>query len=76
MRRSAGRIFGATGAVLAVVGVATAFSTSGISVMVGLLGASLGVAGYFLGSRGLGGAAIVLCVAALFVGLSASQNLF
>lgn len=75
-RRDAGRAFGVLGCVLAAVGVATAFSVGGVSIVSGVLGASLGVVGHLLGSRGLGGTAVVLCVAALFVGLSASQNLF
>ncbi len=76
VRRDTGRLFGAAGCVLAVLGLATAFSVSGVSIVSGMLGASLGVAGYLLGSRGWGGAAIMFCIAALFVGLSASQNLF
>jgi hypothetical protein len=75
-RRDAGRMLGVAGCVLAAVGAATAFSIGGVSIASGVLGVSLGVAGYLLGSRGWGGAAIMLCIAALFVGLSASQNLF
>lgn len=75
-RRDAGRMLGGAGCFLAAIGVATAFSIGGVSILSGILGASLGVAGYFLGSRGWGGAAVVFCVAALFLGLSAGQNLF
>jgi hypothetical protein len=75
-RRDAGRMLGGAGCVLAAVGAATAFSVGGVSIASGMLGVSLGVAGYLLGSRGWGGAAVVFCIAALFVGLSASQNLF
>lgn len=75
-RRDTGRVFGAVGCVLAVLGLATAFSVGGVSIVSGMLGASLGVAGYLLGSRRWGGAAIMFCIAALFVGLSAGQNLF
>lgn len=75
-RRDAGRAFGGAGCVLAAIGAATAFSVGGASIVSGMLGASLGVAGYLLGSRGWGGAAIIFCIAALFIGLSASQNLF
>jgi hypothetical protein len=76
VRRYAGRTFGVAGCLLAAVGVTTAFSFGAVSVVSGVIGAALGVAGYFLGSRGWGGAAVVLCVAALFVGLAASQDLF
>lgn len=75
-RRDAGRLFGAAGCVLAVLGLAAAFFVGGASIVSGMLGASLGVAGYLLGSRRWGGAAIIFCIAALFVGLSAGQNLF
>ncbi len=75
-RRDAGRLFGVAGCVFAILGLATAFFVGGVSILSGVLGASLGVAGYLLGSRGWGGAAIMFCIAALFVGLSAGQNLF
>lgn len=75
-RREAGRIFGAVGSLLAVFGAVGAFFVVGPSIVAGLAGVSFGVAGYLLGSRGLGGAAIIFCIAALFVALSASQNLF
>lgn len=75
-RRDSGRVLGGAGCVLAAVGAATAFSIGGVSIASGMLGVSLGVAGYLLGSRKWGGAAVVLCIFALFVGLSASQNLF
>jgi hypothetical protein len=35
----------------------------------------LGILGYFLGSRRLGTVTVLLCVAALFFGLAASQGL-
>lgn len=75
-RRDAGRALGVLGCLLAVFGVAMAFSVGGVSIVSGMVGASLGVAGYLLGSRSWGGAAIMFCIVALFVGLSASQNLF
>lgn len=75
-RRGAGRILGAVGVLLAVAGIFIAFSISGVSIFAGTLGIVLGVAGYLLGSRSFGGAAIVCCLATLFVGLSVSQHLF
>jgi len=41
----------------------------------GALGAALGILGYFLGSRRLATATVVLCVAAIFFALAASQGL-
>ncbi len=75
-RRDAGRVFGVVGSLLAVLGAAGAFFVAGASIMAGLAGVSLGVMGYLLGARRWGGAAIIFCIAALFIGLSASQNLF
>ena len=47
----------------------------GANISAGALGAALGILGYFLGSRGLATATVVLCVAAIFFGLAASQGL-
>jgi hypothetical protein len=41
----------------------------------GALGAALGILGYFLGARRLATAAVVLCVATIFLALAASQGL-
>ena len=41
----------------------------------GALGAALGILGYFLGARTLATATVVLCVAAIFFALAASQGL-
>ena len=41
----------------------------------GALGAALGIFGYFLGARRLATATVVLCVAAIFFALAASQGL-
>ena len=41
----------------------------------GALGAALGILGYFLGARRLATATVVLCVAAIFFALAASQGL-
>ncbi len=41
----------------------------------GALGTALGILGYFLGARRLAAATVVLCVAAIFFALAASQGL-
>ena len=41
----------------------------------GALGAALGILGYFLGARRLATATVILCVAAIFFALAASQGL-
>ncbi len=41
----------------------------------GAAGAALGILGYFLGARRLATATVVLCVAAIFFALAASQGL-
>lgn len=41
----------------------------------GALGAALGILGYFLGARRLASATVVLCVAAIFFALAASQGM-
>jgi hypothetical protein len=56
-------------------GIVAAFFGAGASVTPGAVGAMLGILGYFLGSRRLGTVTVLLCVAALFFGLAASQGL-
>jgi hypothetical protein len=45
-----------------------------VSVATGAVGIVLGVVGYALGARRLGGLAVVLCAAALFLGLLVGQG--
>lgn len=71
----AGRISCIIGILFAVYGVVIVFGGGGASVTSGVLGAVLGILGYFLGSRRLGTATIILSVAVLFFGLAASQGL-
>ncbi len=63
-----GLLFGIFGIVAALLG-------GGASISPGAVGAALGVLGYFLGSRRLGTVTVLICVAALFFGLAASQGL-
>jgi len=56
-------------------GIVAALFGGGASISPGAVGAALGILGYFLGSRRLGTVTVLLCVAALFFGLSASQGL-
>jgi hypothetical protein len=71
----AGRICCILGILFGVGGIVAAFFGGGASVSPGAVGAVLGVLGYFLGSRRLGTFTVLLCVAALFFGLAASQGL-
>jgi hypothetical protein len=71
----AGRICCVLGILFGVGGIVAAFFGGGASVSPGAVGAALGVLGYFLGSRRLGTFTVLLCVAALFFGLAASQGL-
>ena len=71
----AGRICCILGILFGVGGIVVAFFGGGASVSPGAVGAALGVLGYFLGSRRLGTFTVLLCVAALFFGLAASQGL-
>ena len=45
-----------------------------VSVATGAVGIVLGIVGYALGARGLGSVAVVLCTAALFLGLLVGQG--
>lgn len=45
-----------------------------VSVATGAAGVFLGIAGYVLGARRLGALAVVLCTAAMFVGLLVGQG--
>jgi hypothetical protein len=56
-------------------GIVAALFGGGASISPGAVGAALGILGYFLGSRRLGTVTVLLCVAALFFGLAASQGL-
>jgi hypothetical protein len=71
----AGRLCCLLGLLLGIGGIVGAFFGAGASVTPGAVGAMLGVLGYFLGSRRLGTVTVLLCVAALFFGLAASQGL-
>ncbi len=70
-----GRISCVLGLLLGVGGIVAALFGGTANVSVGAIGASLGILGYFLGSRRLGTVTVLLCVAALFFGLAASQGL-
>ncbi len=71
----AGRICCVIGLLFGLGGIVAAFLGGGASVSPGAVGAALGVLGYFLGSRRLGTTTVLICVAALFFGLAASQGL-
>lgn len=75
MKRTVGAVLSGGGILLAVVGFVVPFIGSGASIALGGFGIVLGIAGYTLGARRLGAAAIVLCAIALFFGLAASQGL-
>jgi hypothetical protein len=70
-----GRLSCLLGLLFGIGGIVAAFFGGGASITPGAVGAALGVLGYFLGSRRLGTATVLLCVAALFFGLAASQGL-
>ena len=78
-RRSAkllgGRISCVVGLLLGVAQIFAAIFGGGANISAGALGVGLGLLGYFLGSRRLATAVIVLCVAAILFGLAASQGL-
>ncbi len=63
------------GVLLGIGGIAASFLGGGASISPAAVGAALGILGYFLGSRRLGTATVLICVAALFFGLAASQGL-
>ncbi|MEJ7842097.1 MAG: hypothetical protein WKF95_10050 [Rubrobacter sp.] len=71
----AGRISCVVGLLFGIGGILAAFLGGTTNVSVGAVGAALGILGYFLGSRRLGTVTVLLCVAALFFGLAASQGL-
>lgn len=71
----AGRISCIIGLLLGLGGIVAAFFGGGAGITPGAVGAALGVLGYFLGTRRLATATVLLCVAALFFGLAASQGL-
>lgn len=71
----AGRISCILGLLLGVGGMVLVLFGGGANISPGAVGAALGVLGYFLGSRRLGTVTVLLCVAALFFGLAASQGL-
>ena len=71
----AGRISCVLGLLLGVGGIVAALFGGTANVSVGAVGAALGILGYFLGSRRLGTATVLIFVAALFFGLAASQGL-
>ena len=70
----AGRVFCILGLLCGVFGIAASFLGGGVSISPGAVGAALGILGYFLGSRRLGTTTVLICVAALFFGLAASQG--
>ena len=71
----AGRLSCIVGIVFGVLGIVAALLGGTANVSVGAVGAALGILGYFRGSRRLGTITVLLCVAALFFGLAASQGL-
>ena len=71
----AGRIACILGLLCGAFGIVAALFGGGASISPGAVGAALGILGYFLGSRRLGTVTVLLCVAALFFGLAASQGL-
>ena len=71
----AGRVSCILGLLLGVGGIVAALLGGTATVSIGAVGAALGILGYFLGSRRLGTVTVLLCVAALFFGLAASQGL-
>ncbi len=71
----AGRVSCILGLLCGVFGIAASFLGGGASISPGAVGAALGIVGYFLGSRRLGTTTVLICVAALFFGLAASQGL-
>ena len=75
MKLLAGRLCCLLGLLLGVGGIVGAFLGAGANVTFGAVGAMLGILGYFLGSRRLGTVTVLICVAALFFGLAASQGL-
>lgn len=75
MKSTLGAALSGGGVLLAVIGFIVPFIGNGASIALGGLGIVLGIAGYTLGARRLGVAAIVLCTLAMFFGLAVSQGL-
>lgn len=75
LRRRAGRMLGVMGIVCALLSVLAVLSATGLGLAEGTVGVLLGVAGYMLGSRFFGNAAVISCLAALFVVMVLGQNL-
>lgn len=72
-----GRVLAVVGLLIAIAGIVTVFtSSSGASADIsdGALAVMLGVAGYFLGSRRLGAAAVTIGVVAIVFSLAATQG--
>ncbi|MEW6637593.1 MAG: hypothetical protein AB1425_12375 [Actinomycetota bacterium] len=74
-RRFWGNIVSVIAILFAAGGIVSAFLRAGANISAGVVGIVLGILGYFLGSRRLGTVAVILCIAALFFGLAASQGL-
>jgi choline-glycine betaine transporter len=70
-----GRISCAVGLLLGIGAFVSALFGGGANISAGALGVALGVLGYFLGSRKLATATVVLCAATILFGLAASQGL-
>lgn len=73
----AGRLLSVIGILIALAGIVTVFtSSSGASADVsdGALALLLGVAGYFLGARRIGAAAVIIAVVAVVFSLAATQG--
>ena len=70
-----GRVSCILGLLCGVFGIVAVLLGGGASISPAAVGAALGILGYFLGSRRLGTVTVLLCVAALFFGLAASQGL-
>ena len=72
----AGRLACIVGLVIGILSMGAVFLfDSSANVSAPALGAALGVFGYFMGTRRLATITVLLCVAALFLGLAASQGL-
>lgn len=68
-------MLGVIGIVFAFLAVLTVLSATGLGLIEGTVGVLFGVAGYMLGSRFFGNAAVISCLAALFTVLVLGQNL-
>jgi hypothetical protein len=69
-----GRLSCVVGLLLGIVEFLAALYGGGANISAGALGVGLCVLGYFLGSRRLATATVVLCAAAMIFGLAASQG--